>query len=129
MHTAHRTPHAARRTPHAAHRTPHTAHCTPPHAARRKMCRRIQPHAYVLCIGVYTRGFEDVYTTCTQSTYFTFLPPQAIRELQKLCDAVAPYPTADAIRMVEFELGSKVSELFDGLDGSTTPIAAASLGQ
>lgn len=57
------------------------------------------------------------------------VPPEAIRELQKLCDAVAPYPTEDAIRMVELELGSKVSELFDGLDGSTTPIAAASLGQ
>lgn len=116
-------------TPHTAHRTPHTAHRRTPHVAK---WQNVQTYP-TSCIRAVHRCIHSrvrrLCTTRTQSTYFTFLPPQAIRELQKLCDAVAPYPTEDAIRMVELELGSKVSELFDGLDGSTTPIAAASLGQ
>ena len=32
------------------------------------------------------------------------LPPPAVYELQKLCDAVPFYPTADALRLIE-ELG------------------------
>ena len=32
------------------------------------------------------------------------LPPPAVYELQKLCDAVPSYPTADALRLIE-ELG------------------------
>ena len=57
------------------------------------------------------------------------LPPAAIYELQKLCDAVPSYPTAKALQLIESELGRPVSEVFDGLDAGTEPIAAASLGQ
>ena len=47
----------------------------------------------------------------------------------KLCDAVPSYPTAEALALIEAELGRPAAELFDGLDASSTPIAAASLGQ
>jgi len=57
------------------------------------------------------------------------LPPPAVYELQKLCDAVPSYPTADALRLIEAELGRPAAEVFSGLDEVTTPIAAASLGQ
>ena len=57
------------------------------------------------------------------------LPPPAVYELQKLCDAVPSYPTADAIRLIEAELGRPAAAVFSGIDESTSPIAAASLGQ
>ena len=57
------------------------------------------------------------------------LPPAAVYELQKLCDAVPSYPTAEALALIEEELGAPAATLFDGLDSSTAPIAAASLGQ
>lgn len=57
------------------------------------------------------------------------LPPAAIYELQKLCDAVPSYPTADAMALVAAELGRPVGDVFDDLDESSVPIAAASLGQ
>ena len=57
------------------------------------------------------------------------LPPPAVYELQKLCDSVPSYPTRDALRLIEEESGRPASELFDGLDEHTEPIAAASLGQ
>ena len=57
------------------------------------------------------------------------LPPTFVYELQKLCDAVPSYPTAEAIKLVEAELGQPVEAIFEGLDQSTMPIAAASLGQ
>ena len=57
------------------------------------------------------------------------IPPAAVYELQKLCDAVPSYPTAEALALIEAELGRPAAELFDGLDASSTPIAAASLGQ
>lgn len=57
------------------------------------------------------------------------LPPAAIHELQKLCDAVPSYPTADAMALVAAELGRPVGDVFDDLDESSVPIAAASLGQ
>ena len=57
------------------------------------------------------------------------LPPAAVYELQKLCDAVPSYPTAEALRLIQSELGVPASEVFTGLDESSLPIAAASLGQ
>ena len=52
------------------------------------------------------------------------LPPPAIYELQKLCDAVPSYPTREALALVEAELGAPAAELFEGLDAETRPIAA-----
>lgn len=57
------------------------------------------------------------------------LPPDAVIELQKLCDGCPSYPTADALLLIEDELGAPPAEVFDGLDASTPPVAAASLGQ
>ena len=57
------------------------------------------------------------------------LPPDAVLELQKLCDGCPSYPTADALLLIERELGAPAAQLFDGLDAATPPVAAASLGQ
>lgn len=57
------------------------------------------------------------------------LPPAAVYELQQLCDSVPSYPTCDALRLIEAELGAPAQQLFEGLDETTEPIAAASLGQ
>ena len=57
------------------------------------------------------------------------LPPPAVYELQKLCDSVPSYPTVDALKLIEAELGVPASALFADLDASTEPVAAASLGQ
>ena len=47
------------------------------------------------------------------------VPPVALAELQKLCDAVPSYPTAEALALIEEELGAPAATLFDGLDSST----------
>ena len=57
------------------------------------------------------------------------MPPVVVHELQKLCDSVPSYPTDEALRLIEAELGRPASDVFDGLDEGTRPIAAASLGQ
>jgi len=57
------------------------------------------------------------------------IPPSAVYELQKLCDAVPSYPTIEALKLIECELGRPAVQMFDELDGATQPIAAASLGQ
>ncbi|KAF6000833.1 hypothetical protein F1559_001070 [Cyanidiococcus yangmingshanensis] len=53
--------------------------------------------------------------------------PVTMRELQKLHDAVPPFPTAVARRMIEEELGCPVEQVFASL--TPEPVAAASLGQ
>jgi aarF domain-containing kinase len=58
------------------------------------------------------------------------LPSIFLLELQKLCDAVPPFPTKDAIDMIDDELGKgSASKIFKELHPGTMPIAAASLGQ
>jgi hypothetical protein len=57
------------------------------------------------------------------------LPTPVLRELQKLCDSVPPFATALALRLVEQELARPVGDVFVGLDASSAPVAAASLGQ
>jgi len=54
-------------------------------------------------------------------------PEGVIRELQKLQDAVPPFPGGQARRIVEEELGQPVSQLFATFD--ETPLAAASVAQ
>lgn len=55
------------------------------------------------------------------------MPARYIRALSRLQDDVAPFPSAEAERIVEEELGARVSKLF--LDFDPVPAAAASLGQ
>ena len=58
------------------------------------------------------------------------LPSTFLLELQKLCDAVPPFSTKDAIDMIDNELGAdSASKIFNELHPDTMPIAAASLGQ
>ena len=57
------------------------------------------------------------------------LPSVVLTELRKLCDSVPAYSTAEALKLIEQELGHPVVDLFDDLGPGTRPIAAASLGQ
>uniref|UniRef100_A0A8I7BCP5 ABC1 atypical kinase-like domain-containing protein n=1 Tax=Hordeum vulgare subsp. vulgare TaxID=112509 RepID=A0A8I7BCP5_HORVV len=61
------------------------------------------------------------------STRPDILPSAYCQELSKLQDQIPPFPTRNAIRTIESELGSRMSDLF--ADISPAPIAAASLGQ
>lgn len=54
-------------------------------------------------------------------------PEDVTTELQKLQDAVPPFPAAQARQIVERELGRPVSELFAAFED--TPLAAASIAQ
>mmetsp|Transcript_9002 Transcript_9002/g.22534 ORF Transcript_9002/g.22534 Transcript_9002/m.22534 type:complete len:662 (-) Transcript_9002:6-1991(-) len=55
------------------------------------------------------------------------LSPQAMYELQRLCDKVPAFDNGMAMRTIEEELGRRIPEVFSDL--STDPVAAASLGQ
>ena len=55
------------------------------------------------------------------------LPPEYMDELSKLTDQVPEFPFPQAKRIIESELGKKISVLFDEFDD--TPIGAASLAQ
>ncbi len=57
------------------------------------------------------------------------LPNAVLLELQKLCDAVPSFPNEVAMEVMRQELGRDPKEVFQDLDDSTEPIAAASLGQ
>ncbi len=61
------------------------------------------------------------------STRADLLPPEALRELSRLQDAVEPFPYEDVEAIVTGELGVRVSKAFSRFD--RTPLAAASLGQ
>ncbi|GMH08021.1 hypothetical protein Nepgr_009861 [Nepenthes gracilis] len=55
------------------------------------------------------------------------LSPVAMTELQKLCDKVPSFPDDVAMALIQEELGQPWHEIYSEL--STSPIAAASLGQ
>jgi ubiquinone biosynthesis protein len=61
------------------------------------------------------------------STRPDLLPPEFIAELNKLQDAVPPFPAEVAIATVEAELGRPIDVIF--ADFCRAPLAAASLGQ
>ncbi|KAJ1288513.1 hypothetical protein BS78_02G094800 [Paspalum vaginatum] len=61
------------------------------------------------------------------STHPDILPSAYCQELAKLQDQIPPFPTRIALRTIESQLGSRISDLF--ADISPEPIAAASLGQ
>ncbi|KAF5743379.1 hypothetical protein HS088_TW09G01447 [Tripterygium wilfordii] len=61
------------------------------------------------------------------STRPDILPPIYCQELAKLQDQIPPFPTRDAIKSIETQLGSSIPQIF--ADISPEPIAAASLGQ
>jgi ubiquinone biosynthesis protein len=61
------------------------------------------------------------------STRPDIVPPEYIAALESLQDHVDPFSFADVERIVEEELGAKISKIFEEFE--STPIAAASLGQ
>lgn len=63
------------------------------------------------------------------STRPDFFPTPVLQELQALCDSVPSFPTPHALQVIEQELGKPVHSVFVGLDETSVPVAAASLGQ
>ena len=61
------------------------------------------------------------------STRPDLIPEEFLVELRKLQDAVPPFPTPEAIRLIESELEAPLGELFATFD--QTPIASASIAR
>lgn len=61
------------------------------------------------------------------STRPDLIPPNIIKELERLQERVAPFPGPEAVRLLELELEAPISELFVEFD--VQPLAAGSLGQ
>ena len=61
------------------------------------------------------------------STRRDLMPPDIAEELAKLQDQVPPFPSAQAIALIEKEYGKKLHEVFATFDA--TPIASASVAQ
>ncbi|HYU26994.1 MAG TPA: AarF/UbiB family protein [Thermoanaerobaculia bacterium] len=61
------------------------------------------------------------------STRPDIVPPEYIAELESLQDSVEPFSFAEVERIVEEELGVRISKAFETFE--STPLAAASLGQ
>lgn len=55
------------------------------------------------------------------------VPPAYLSELEKLQDRIPPFSDADALALIESELGQPISVVFSEL--TSTTVAAASLGQ
>lgn len=86
-----------------------------------------------LSIGERLRlSFEELGPTFIKlgqimSTRPDLLPHDIIHELEKLQDAVAPFPMTEVREVIEFELGDKLENIFK--EFKEEPIAAASIGQ
>jgi ubiquinone biosynthesis protein len=86
-----------------------------------------------LSIGERLRlSFEELGPTFIKlgqimSTRPDLLPHDIIHELEKLQDAVAPFPMTEVKEVIEFELEDKLENIF--IEFEEEPIAAASIGQ
>ena len=77
-------------------------------------------------------AFEEMGTTYIKlgqmmSNRSDIFPRELIEELEKLQDEVPPFPTEDAIAILEMDLKKPVDEAFDIFD--RTPLASASMSQ
>ena len=61
------------------------------------------------------------------STRPDIVPPEYIAALESLQDQTEPFSFAEVEKIVETELGGRISKIFDTFE--STPMAAASLGQ
>lgn len=80
-----------------------------------------------LCMALIEMGPTFVKIGQLLSTRADLLPPNIINELEKLQDAVPPFPSEQAIATIESELGKPLHVLFKEFNHE--PLAAASLGQ
>ncbi len=61
------------------------------------------------------------------STRPDLLPPEYASELQRICHHVAPFPSEEAKKILEAELGAGVEELFESFEDE--PVAGGSIAQ
>ena len=90
------------------------------------------PHAALPHAEAFARDLEALGPTFIKlgqllSTRADLLPQPYLDALARLQDDLEPFPFADVQRIVEEELGVRLSKAFEHFD--ETPIAAASLGQ
>src|SRR5688572_16741375 len=90
------------------------------------------PHATVPHAEAFARDLEALGPTFIKlgqllSTRADLLPQPHLDALARLQDDLEPFPYADVERIVQEELGVRLSKAFEAFDA--TPIAAASLGQ
>lgn len=86
-----------------------------------------EPKAEELAADLERLGPTYVKLGQVLSTRAEFLPPAYIEALSRLQDNVAPFEYEEVERIVEEELGAKISKVFGTFDRE--PVAAASLGQ
>jgi len=80
-----------------------------------------------LCARLHSLGPTFIKIGQTLSTRADLLPLSAMLELAKLQEEVQPFPTDEAVKMIETDLGGSISQFFK--EFNYTPIAAASLAQ
>lgn len=88
---------------------------------------RLEKQASWLRQSLITLGPTFIKIGQSLGTRADLLPLPYIKELATLQDQVPPFPTSDAFRRIESELGKPLGELYAEIDAE--PIAAASLGQ
>ena len=85
------------------------------------------PRAEELAADLEAMGPTYVKLGQLLSTRADLLPLPYTEALARLQDSVGPFPYAEAVEIIESELGTRISRLFSELEEE--PIAAASLGQ
>ena len=78
------------------------------------------------------RAFEELGGTFVKlgqmlSVRPDLVPPGFVAEFRKLQDDVAPFPSEQAVAVIESQFGSSLEDLFDDFD--RTPLASASISQ
>jgi ubiquinone biosynthesis protein len=87
----------------------------------------VQQRAKAFAAALQKMGPTYVKFGQVLSTRPDIVPPEYIAELEWLQDNVEPFSFAEVEKIVEEELGVRISKAF--LDFDSTPLAAASLGQ
>lgn len=99
---------------------------------RRVILRKAEPAPALTVAQRIRMALEELGPTFVKfgqvvSTRPDLVPAPIIAELEKLQEQVPPFSGAQAVRLVEMELGAPVPKLFAEFD--PTPVAAGSLGQ
>ena len=99
----------------------------------RKVKKTAETEIYQLTVGQRLRlSLEELGTTFIKlgqilSTRPELLPPDIMEELEKLQDAVPPFPFAEVRNVIEDELGDELENIFASFEKK--PLAAASIAQ